>query len=383
MLNEAMKCTQLIKASALVELGELHQQERAQGKPLTPIPRCQDWPSSKVASPAEIKAWENPTPPSSTGGGVVGLCVLVLSICWLDPEHPDKLCEQLMLLLPILKAYAAIGPYAVMWDFCSLPQKNGDGTDDRSEEQKATFKRSLQLINVWYAHRLTTCVLVTKLPDNDNHTYTNCTPYARRGWTTVERLLSYMVKSSDCLLELDHAVTLTMPDAAPLDVLKSIQKELKPCKRPPPLLPSEVNEMIARGVQIYQTTGGIDGIKFTAGGDQPIVCEQYEKGLRQQMAVAEGLHYGDLGWKDADISIFANTATQVTLSRLQRLRLHENSFGDTGARVLAHVIEQGKAFPALKKIHFLSDTLTAESEGAAVLRNACAKMGVEVHVLSQ
>ena len=72
----------------------------------------------------------------------------------------------------------------------SLPQKNRDGVDDRSEPLKARFKRALKGINAWYGHQKTHVLLVTTdLPTG--YDYTNAQPYEGRGWVRSEALNTF------------------------------------------------------------------------------------------------------------------------------------------------------------------------------------------------
>eukprot|EP00966_Prymnesium_polylepis_P140923 3254527-Prymnesium_polylepis.1 len=145
-LNEALACTQLIRAEALVALAKRGER----------MPRCQDWPAESVAHPDDVRKGA----PSD---------ILCLSICWLDKNHPDISGRQLAGLLPVFESFIAWQPTSqapfpqlepkagcpkfVLWDYCSLPQRALDGTDDRDENLIAKFKSALGLINVWYAVR--------------------------------------------------------------------------------------------------------------------------------------------------------------------------------------------------------------------------------------
>jgi hypothetical protein len=206
-LKEAMKNVKLIKLSSLIRLAEKQAYEREKGMPITRMPRCQDWDDSDVANsgysdePLELMHWERPRPShaheTSIGSGT-GLPIIVLSICWLAKDHPDERGEQLALLLPIFRMYNAIGPYAVLWDFCSLPQKEW-----ASEDEKRIFKLALKAINEWYQHRLTTVIMVTQHPQgvDEPGRYQSSRPYDNRGWTRTEKALSSLRKSADCLLD--------------------------------------------------------------------------------------------------------------------------------------------------------------------------------------
>ena len=80
----------------------------------------------------------------------------------------------------------------------SLPQKNREGVDDRSEALKARFGRALKGINTWYGHQKTYTLLVTTaLPTG--HTYTNLQPYEGRGWVRLRfRFRPHIVWCGSC-----------------------------------------------------------------------------------------------------------------------------------------------------------------------------------------
>ena len=111
---------------------------------------------------------------------------------WLARDHPDPHGEQLRQIAFVLKAFAEEARklkgcrVGVFWDYCSLPQKSRAGDkDDRTEEEKARFKRALNGINAWYGHPKTTVLLVnTPLPTG--HEYTNTQPYTGRGWCVAD-----------------------------------------------------------------------------------------------------------------------------------------------------------------------------------------------------
>ena len=147
-LVAAMKNVKLIKLQSLIRLAEQQASEREQHSECkTKMPRCQEWAEEDVADSLELINWVRPRASDDcldiVGSGT-GLPIIVLSICWLAKNHPDERGEQLALLLPIFRMYAAIGPYAVLWDYCSLPQR-----DWASESEMSTFKMALKAINEW------------------------------------------------------------------------------------------------------------------------------------------------------------------------------------------------------------------------------------------
>lgn len=119
--DEALRHVQLIKVSALVQLGEQQAYDRTAGRPITPMPRCQDWNPNGVADPDALRQWSKDNK-DGVKHQVIGLPILVLSICWLDPSHPDRLGEQLQYLLPLFRMYAKEGEFGVLWECVPLPR---------------------------------------------------------------------------------------------------------------------------------------------------------------------------------------------------------------------------------------------------------------------
>ena len=100
--------------------------------------------------------------------------VLVASHCWETPDHPDPEARTLRALakalagtwgmtangraspesgLPLYRAWG-LSDVGVFVDWASLYQK------PRSDAQAACFGRALANMSLWYAHRLTTVLLV-------------------------------------------------------------------------------------------------------------------------------------------------------------------------------------------------------------------------------
>ena len=183
-LKVALQSTVLVDAGWLVHLAE------SGGV----LPRCQDLPTAARVRLSEMEACTE------------GTGVLVLSYPWLEKCHPDPNGETLRRIAFVLRAFSrwasrsgATARIGVFWDYCSLPQRNAHGEDDRTPDERATFKSALRSINTWYAHRTSWVLLVsTPLPPDA----TNTQPYEGRGWCVAERAMASMVKSANCLLDL-------------------------------------------------------------------------------------------------------------------------------------------------------------------------------------
>jgi len=74
----------------------------------------------------------------------VGGARLFVSYKWEDDNHPDRSMRTLERLLRLTQA--ASDDVGVWWDYCSLPQKNVRGFDDRTDDLRNFFKFQLSLI---------------------------------------------------------------------------------------------------------------------------------------------------------------------------------------------------------------------------------------------
>lgn len=368
-LEDPLRHVQLIKVTSLIKLCDRQHVQRVSGQPITPMPRCQDWPTfdpEAIASPAELRGWskEHRMTEGTTHlvHEITGLPIIVLSICWLDPHHPDRLGEQLQLLMPILRIFGAAGPFAVLWDYCSLPQKKGPLEDDRSPEMRERFKAALKTINQWYVHRLTTVILVTTLP-NDLRPYSNPRAYDQRGWTTTERALASIVKSSSCLLDTKHVATLGMSGTL-ADLV---------AKRHAPIAPEAFAKLLADGVRDSR-------IKFTSASDLVIVSDQYEAGFSSGLSSMKGVYYAGLGWNDSDTHNLCESFVRCPPTNLERLRMNNNNLTDRSADLIVDVLANG-LIPKLKSLKLECNYLS--KKGIDKLERICHAHSVQLRVDGQ
>ena len=139
--------------------------------------------------PEEVEALER-SMMGAGGGNQRALAVLCVSYCWETPEHPDPFGRTLVKIAKAIRKlkthYWADGmKFAVFLDWTALPQKvNGQ---ERNAEDKAAFDDALSQMQVWYAHMLTTVLLLTGKQEGVSLSYQD------RGWPTFERLVSMIL----------------------------------------------------------------------------------------------------------------------------------------------------------------------------------------------
>merc|ERR1719424_2414585 len=266
-LKRALADTVLVDAAWLAQLAD-------EGGVL---PRCQDLPEGARVTLEEMEEW--------TDDFTVG--VLVISYPWLDADHPDKDGLQLRAISHVLKLfdkeakekYGAGCKVGVFLDYVSMPQRSrGSAEDDRTPDELATFKRSLQAINLWYGHPKTHVLLVdTELPAGEK---TNTQPYKGRGWCQMEFNASGLVKDDTALISLKG---LTGEE----DNLDDVRENGK-AAREPPVAPALFASTLEAGVASGAT-------KFTNSGDVGLVAKIYGWAFAAEMAAAVALYYGGLG----------------------------------------------------------------------------------------
>lgn len=313
MLEEALQNTDLVDAQYLIKLAELK----------APVPRWQDIPEE-----ARINAKNIWRLKGSTLGGFGLLPVLVMSYCWLSPEHPDPAGEQLSWIVPILQAMVAFvqktdkkmsdgGRHCtvgVMQDFLSMPQK------PRTPEEDERFDKALKTeLNLLYMHPKTPVLIMDRAPGK-HAKYTNLRPYHARGWCYMEMRLSSIVKGGYCLWELSKFSGNAN--------MQAIIQEMK-AGRPPLTSP----DMVAADI-----TGGIKSgdIAFTSNSDADIVIKIYEKGFKRAFETYHEyrpdcvIMNQRLGWGSMEVPIIAQAlayaSEKCTVPKPLKICLGGNNF---------------------------------------------------------
>ena len=199
----------------------------------------------------------------------------------------------------------------------SLHQKDADG--QRTKPEQAAFDTALKTMNTWYAHRLTTTVILSELPPG--WPPAEAAPFfpegwlRGKGWPSFERAVSGMIKRGS-----DYSFRRIVDPAVPRGVVGGY--------RAPPMHPREFAAELSRKV-------------FTNGADCEKVARQYADAFGAALGEAQMLEFRDLEWKDEDAEAFAKVLP--LLRRVETLDLSFNKIGTRGFAALAAAIREGAA----------------------------------------
>jgi len=180
--------------------------------------------------------------------------------------------------------------WGIMWDFLSLPQRDG-AREDRTPYELKRFGRGLRSINVWYSTMRTT----TRILDLPMPTAENKARISRRGWCITERALSNITKVSSCCLTLTKENQALIMEALNWYVLADTCR----ASRTAPVSPGVFKQMLEEGMDREKAVAG-SGIVFTNGKDATSICiPQYEEAFMRLFASEKALSYSELGWGEA------------------------------------------------------------------------------------
>jgi hypothetical protein len=230
----------------------------------------------------------------------------------------------------------------------SIHQKDADG--QRTEPEQAAFKTALKTVNTWYAHRLTTTVILSELPPGWPRS-PEAAPFfpegwlRGKGWPSFERAVSGFIKrgSSTSFRRIADPAVPRGPAG------------LSGGYRAPPMHPREFAAKLSRKV-------------FTNGSDCEVVARLYADAFCAALGEARVLAFKQLEWRDADAEAFAKVLP--LLRRVKTLDLGFNHIGTRGFAALAAAIREGAA-PALKKFDFF------DNDGdSTALKEACKARGI-------
>ncbi|EOD31928.1 hypothetical protein EMIHUDRAFT_231166 [Emiliania huxleyi CCMP1516] len=333
------------------------------------------------------------------------LPIISVSYCWLEAAHPDREGRQLQLLSRKLRGlYGGRGllgacreygfaDMGVFLDWCSGYQKDPllfaerprEYEASRSGEEKAAFGRMLEnTMDLWYAHRSVTVVLLTQLPDELPAGFDRSRTYDTRGWTTFERCSAELGAKP---ASLGFAKWKLVIDVANDD--GGAQRRL-------PATPERMATLLA-------------ACRFTNGADSAAVLALYEMTANAVLGTVEKLNYmglplvrGDawtspallaealnyceslrhlviLGTRldDEGVAELAAGLEDSSLPALVTLSVAHNRFGARGVGSLCDVFHRGVA-PTLQ---MLDVVLTPIGDEGAVALAAALAMGKPYHAL--
>ena len=194
--------------------------------------------------------------------------------------------------------------FGVFFDWCSLLQCD-PSTGERLPDERAAFEASFQDIELFFAHRLTTVLLLTKSspptrPD-----------YHHNGWTVFESLVSGLLKK--------RRIDLWNPV---IDV-----GEWRNQHNGPPL-------------SLEAFTARVDGphrnLLFNRPADKDIVVALYGSTLSRALSVAPALFYEARGWGTMELSALIRVLPLC--SHLRVLSLMDNALGPKGVEMFARAV---------------------------------------------
>ena len=301
---------------------------------------------------------------SGTEDGLDAAPIVAASHCWSAAEHADA---DGVTLRAVAKALAerwatferwGLDDVGVFFDWSSLYQNH---PVPRTDAQDAIFRAALQNMSIWYAHRLTSVVIVTgqRVP----------TPREDRGWPyyeeSVARLFKEEPRGSGYTWRSDGGgapVPMPVAQGAPqrktrnlktfwskVIVVDAATGVVSPItagnmghlsdtsitrweRRKPPLPASEFDRQCQHKV-------------FTSGADTAIVSQLYGSCLREGFKGVTQLTFPRLGWGDAEVEQLGATLLELSTPHCALLKLSVMPF--THLDALGRAIERG-ALPNLR-----------------------------------
>jgi hypothetical protein len=269
--------------------------------------------------------------------------VIALSHFWRTKEHPDPDGETMELIVAALEQRwhefedKGVTDLGILVDWCALWQAPRE-----TPEKKAAFKAGLKGINLWYAHQGTTVWLVTGGADR-----VNGKTYWDKGWTSFEFALAMLIKPANSSQIKDW------PQVVDLGKEGNAQTAFA---RPALSEPLAFFSGHAYGDKTY-----------TNGADRDaIVAPKFQETMFQVMGGVHTLNFGKLNWEDVEIEALA--IVLPLCGQLRELKVHGNSFGDTGMIALVGAIG---AIEPLKEL-WLGGNRRIGDAGVEALASACA-----------
>ena len=315
--------------------------------------------------PEEVEALERSKLPAGIGNPHA-LAVLCVSYCWETPEHPDPFGRTLVKIAKAIRnlktsenhlgqKWAKGKKFAVFLDWTALPQKvNGQ---ERNAEDKAAFDEALSCMQVWYAHMLTTVLLLTGKQEGVSLSYQD------RGWPTFERLVSMILTPKTNAVWPMIVDVGAMPDGA---------EEMPDdgyCTR---LVPMTVDRFAAT----------IREKKFTNNADVELVIGLYKKTVESVLGKAPNLKMMDnKHWGDAEMRQLVEVLPLCAEATLLDIQCSFHEVTAEGVGVLTRCVDEGKLPPKLVQINWIGCPSVVKDSSADCtkeLRAACERRGIRI-----
>ena len=236
-----------------------------------------------------------------------------------------------------------------------MHQKDANG--QKTAPEQVAFKTALNTVNTWYAHRLTTTVILSELPLGWPRQTSIMAFFPEgwlrgKGWPSFERAVSGFIKRGT-----DTSFRRIVDSAVPRGPMGVSGY------RAPPIHPREFAAELSRKV-------------FTNGADIEFVARQYADAFCATLGEARVLEFTHLEWRDLDAEAFAKVLPLLRL--VKTLNLSGNKIGTRGIAALAAAIREGAA-PALKEFKFefqWQDESPSKLADSSALQEACEARGI-------
>ena len=243
--------------------------------------------------------------------------------------------------------------FAVFLDWTALPQKvNGQ---ERNAEDKAAFDEALSCMQVWYAHMLTTVLLLTGKQEGVSLSYQD------RGWPTFERLVSMILTPNTPNVWPMIVDVGAMPDGA------EVMPDDGYCKR---LVPMTVDRFAAT----------MREKKFTNNADVEVVIGLYKKTVESVLGKAPNLKMlKNKHWGDAEMRELVEVLPLCAEATLLDIGISFHEVTAEGVGVLTRCVDEGKLPPKLNVIKWNAgpSLVRDNADCTKELRAACERRGIK------
>jgi hypothetical protein len=205
-------------------------------------------------------------------------------------------------------------------DWCSIFQKDESG--HRARDEREAFNVALQDMSLWFAHQLTTVLLLTSSAER----------YYVSGWTTYESAIARVVKRR-------------RPDL--WDAVYDVG------------CPGDARHLLPPMSEEQFRTSVLQ-LAFTEGSDRALVFQLYVRTLQQALSGASAFSYDRRSWRGMHMALLVRVIPLC--ASLRTLNLSGNALGQDALDRLAEAIGRGRALPQLKVLDMSHNPLNGQSK---------------------